>query len=100
MVPQREREATREQQQRRLRVQQVQRLELARGLPHDSHQVVLHELVRADRRTNHHRAVALDLDPLGHVDRVEVSMACSQQNGGLGRVEPHTSVFFTREEIY
>ena len=54
--------------------------------------MLLHELVRADSSTDHHCAVALDLDAIGHIFRGEVSMAGSQQDGGLGLVEPQPGV--------
>ena len=97
MVSQHKGEAPRKQQQRRLRVQQMQRLDLAYILPHNGQKVILDELVSANSSTDDQRAITLEHDTIRHVSRVKVGLAGSQQDGGLRLVKPQAYVSLSRE---
>ena len=100
MVSQHEGEAPRKQQQRRLRVQQMQRLDLAYILPHNGQKVILDELVSANSSTDDQRAITLEHDTIRHVSRVKVGLAGSQQDGGLRLVKPQAYVSRERNILY
>ena len=85
MVAQGLRQAARQKEQGTLSIHKCERVEFARGAPHNTHNVLRHELVRADSCADNDKTVSLELNLVSA--RSDEEKACSslvRQDTALG----------------